>query len=132
VKGERGASCDRARVSRAGWERHDTFWRERCRGKGKGGGVGASSGAGHRVLSVDPRMKPKSCEVFWTGMGYSDGDGEQADGDGFDVTATRVPPPREVDYVRGQRGPATCWVDLKEGGGEAKYVALTGSHRKPA
>jgi hypothetical protein len=36
------------------------------------------------------------------------------------------PPPREVEYVRVQRGPATRWVDLKggaAGGGMAKYVA---------
>ena len=37
-----------------------------------------------------------------------------------------APSPREVEYVRVQRGPATCWVDLKDGaagGGTAKYVA---------
>ena len=37
-----------------------------------------------------------------------------------------LPPPREVEYVRVQRGPATRWVDLKggaAGGGTAKYVA---------
>ena len=103
-------------------------------GKGKGSGVGAGSGAGHRVLSIDPRTKRVRVESYGglsRGTGYGDGDEEdQAEGDGFDATVSNVPPPpREVEYVRVQRGPATRWVDLKGGGGAAKYVASRPTHR---
>jgi len=52
--------------------------------------------------------------VTGCGLPYSDDDGkEQADGDGLDAPVSRIPPRREVDYVRAQRGPATSWVYLK-------------------
>ncbi|KAI9464284.1 hypothetical protein F5148DRAFT_1368789 [Russula earlei] len=43
----------------------------------------------------------------------------------FDAPSSRVPPPpREVEYVRVRRGPATRWVELRgrAGGGTEKYV----------
>jgi len=97
-------------------------------GKGKGAGVAAGSGAGRRVLSVDSRTKRVRVESYGglsRATGHGDGsEEEEAEGDGVDVPLSRVPPPpREVEYVRVQRGPATRWVDLKGGGGAAKYVA---------
>jgi hypothetical protein len=107
-------------------------------GKGKGGGVSAGSGAGHRVLSIDSRTKRVIVESyggFSRGTEYGvGGEVEQVEGDGFDAPVSNVPPPpREVDCVRVQRGPATRWVDLKGGGGgAAKYVASSRpTHRNP-
>jgi len=106
-------------------------------GKGKGGGVTASSGAGHRVLSVDSRTKRVRVESyggFSGATGHGDGsEEEQAEGDGVDAPLSRVPPPpREVEYVRVQRGPATRWVDLKGGGGAATYIAPPAHKSQPA
>ena len=105
-------------------------------GKWKGGGAGAGSGAGHRVLSVDSRTKRVRVESyggFSRGTGHGDGDDEEhAEEDGEDAPLSRVPPPpKEVEYVRVQRGPATRWVDLK-GGGAAKYVAPLAHTSQPA
>jgi hypothetical protein len=53
--------------------------------------------------------------------------GEEGEEDvGVDGLLPRVPPPpREVEYVRVQRGSATRWADLKgdRAAGGAKYVA---------
>ena len=99
--------------------------------------MGAGSGAGHRVLSIDSRTKRVIVESyggFSRGTEYGGGDEEeQGEGDGFDEPVSNVPPPpRDVDHVRVQRGPATRWVDLKGGGGAAKYVASSRpTHRNP-
>ena len=97
-------------------------------GRGKGGGVNTAASAGHRVLSLDPRTKRVKVESYGgpsKATGHGDGDEEeQAEGDEVDAPLSRVPPsPREVEYVRVRRGPATRWVDLKGTGGAAKYVA---------
>ena len=97
-------------------------------GRGKGGGVNTAAGGGHRVLSLDPRTKRVKVESYGgpsKATGHGDGDEEeQAEGDEVDAPLSRVPPqPREVEYVRVRRGPATRWVDLKGSGGAAKYVA---------
>lgn len=97
-------------------------------GKGKGSGVNAGAGAGHRVLSLDPRTKRVRVESYGgpsRATGHGDGDEEeQAEEEGVDAPLSRVPPsPREVEYVRVRREPATRWVDLRGSGGAAKYVA---------
>ncbi|KAH9967536.1 hypothetical protein BC827DRAFT_600301 [Russula dissimulans] len=100
---------------------------------GGGGNVSAGSGGGgHRVLSVDARtgrVKVDSYSSFSreTVLSAADADGEAAvDGagvGGHGLLSRVPPPPREVEYVRVQRGEAMRWVDLKGGGGTAKYVA---------
>jgi len=105
-------------------------------GKGKGGGMTPGPGAGHRVLSVDSRTKRVRVESYGglsRAAGHGDGSEEEAEGDGVDAPLPRVPPPsREVEYVRVQRGPATRWVDLKGGGGAAKYVTPPARTSQPA
>ena len=88
------------------------------RGRARGGG----GGLGHRVLLVDSRKKHVKVESY---SRSSEEEEEDAAGiDGTLSTLQRVPPPpREIEYVDVQCGPATRWVDLK-GGGAAKYVAL--------
>ena len=99
-----------------------------ARGRGEGG-----AGAGHRVLSTDPRtnhVMVKSFVRLWRRMGDGEDELMEQEGaapEGGEAPLSRVlPPPREVEYVRVQRGPATRWVDLKggaAGGGMAKYFA---------
>jgi hypothetical protein len=92
---------------------------------------GKRGGAGHRVLSVDPRTKRVSVESYGgfsrRGVGHGEEGEDEGEEEERDAALSRVlPPPREVEYVRVQRGPATRWVDLKGGAGGtavAKYVA---------
>jgi hypothetical protein len=101
-----------------------------ARGRGEGG-----AGAGHRVLSTDPRTNRVMVKSFVRSSRRA-GHGEDElmeqegaapeEGDSEASLSRVLPPPREVEYVRVQRGPATRWVDLKggaAGGGTAKYVA---------
>lgn len=91
--------------------------------------AGGRGGAGHRVLSVDPRTKRVVVGSYTGFSRRTAGHGEDEEGEEErDVQeGERVPPqPREVEYVRVQRGPATRWIDLKggaSGGATAKYVA---------
>ena len=96
--------------------------------------VGTTAGRRGGVLSVDSRTK-RVVVGSYTGFiskRTAVGDGEREEGeeerDEEEEEGSRVPPPpREVEYVRVQRGPATRWVDLKGGAGggvTAKYVAL--------
>jgi len=74
------------------------------------------------VLLVDSRKKHVKVESY-----SRSGEEEEEDVAGIDGTLSTLqhvpPPPREIEYVDVQCGPATRWVDLK-GGGAAKYVAL--------
>jgi len=100
-----------------------------ARGRGEGG---AGAGAGHRVLLTDPRTNRVVVKSF-VRLSRRAGHGEDelmeqegAPEEGEAPLSRVLPPPREVVYVRVQRGPATRWVDLKggaAGGGTAKYVA---------
>ncbi|KAI9509403.1 hypothetical protein F5148DRAFT_1367190 [Russula earlei] len=93
----------------------------------------APAGGGHRVLSVDSRtgrVKVDSYSSFLRSGAtlLLPGHGSESEEEAaavFDAPSSRVPPPpREVEYVRVRRGPATRWVDLRggAGGGAAKYV----------
>jgi hypothetical protein len=92
----------------------------------RGGGPGA--GPGHRVLLVDSRTKRVKVESY-SRSGSGGLESEDLEEDVAEAEAgidERVPPPpREVEFVRVQRGPATRWVDLKSADGTAKYVALS-------
>jgi len=86
--------------------------------RGGGGGFGGGRGGGHRVLLVDSRTKRVKVESY----SRSGLESEEEDGAEEGMDDERVPPPpREVECVRVQRGPATRWVDLK-GHGTVKYV----------
>ena len=102
---------------------------------GGGATAGGKGGVGHRVLSVDPRTKRVLVESYAGSSRRTAGHGEEGEGEREaeeererDAEMLRVlPPPREVEYVRVQRGSATRWIDLKGGvsggGAAAKYVA---------
>jgi len=96
-----------------------------------GGAAAAQQGSlkgAARVLSVDSRTKRvRVVESFRATEeeGGADGDGEVLDGAGAGVP----PPPREVQYLRVPRGPATRWAVSKDGEGGAKYVAPRGHAR---
>jgi hypothetical protein len=103
-------------------------------GGGGSGAVGATAGgrggAGHRVLSVHPRTKRVVVGSYTAFCRQTAGRGEDEEGeeerDVEEEGSCVPPPPREVEYVRVQRGPATRWIDLKGGAGggaTAKYVA---------
>ncbi len=76
------------------------------------------------MLLVDSRTKHVRVESY-SRSGEEEEEEDAAAGiDGTLSTLQRVPPPpREIEHVHVQHGPATRWVDLK-GGGTAKYVAL--------
>jgi len=90
----------------------------------RGGGGG---GGGHRVLVVNSRTKRVKVKSYSrSGLENEEAEEgvEEAEAEaGIDGTPV-LPPPREVEYVRVRRGPATRWVDLK-GGGTVRYVALS-------
>ena len=99
-----------------------------------GSAAAGRGGAGPPVLTVDSRTKRVtvgSYVGFSRSRGGLGGEGEEereVEEDWVDAALSRVlPPPREIEYVRVQRGPATRWVDLKGGetsaGAAAKYVA---------
>ena len=98
-------------------------------GAAGGGGFGAGRGArgggpGHRVLLVDSRTKRVKVESYSRSVGLESEDQEEDMAEAEAGIDERVPPPpREVEFVRVQRGPATRWVDLKSGDGTVKYVA---------
>jgi hypothetical protein len=109
-------------------------------GAAPGGGSAArrgegGAGAGHRVLSTDPRtnrVMVKSYVRLLRRAGHGEDEPMEQEGaapEGGEAPLSRVlPPPRKVEYVRVQRGPATCWLDLEggagaAGGGTAKYFA---------
>ncbi len=86
----------------------------------------ARGGGGHRVLVVNSRTKRVKVKSYSrSGLQNEEAEEgvEEAEAEaGVDGTPV-LPPPREVEYVRVRRGPATRWVDLK-GGGTVRYVAL--------
>jgi hypothetical protein len=105
-----------------------------ARGKGEGGARGGGAGAGHRVLSTDPRTNRVMVESYVRlSRRAGHGEDELMEQEGAAPEEGEAPPsPREVEYVRVQSGPATRWVDSKggaagaagaAGGGTAKYVA---------
>jgi len=92
---------------------------------GGGGGAAAAPGAGTgagkggaRVLSlVGQRVKVESYRAA------SAREEEGVDEDADDGVALRVPPPpREVQYIRVPRGPATRWAISMGDEGGARYV----------
>jgi hypothetical protein len=100
-------------------------------GGSTGGGAAVSPSAsvragGHRVLVVNSRTKRVKVKSYSrSGLENEEAEEgvEEAEAEaGIDGTPV-PPPPREVEYVRVRRGPATRWVDLK-GGGTVRYIAL--------
>ncbi|KAH9052589.1 hypothetical protein EDB87DRAFT_426126 [Lactarius vividus] len=89
-------------------------------GAGAGAGAGAGGGkggGGARVLSlVGQRVVVES----YRAVSEEDAVGTEEDAE---VPPRVPPPPREVQYIRVPRGPATRWVVLRDGEGGAKYVA---------
>ena len=102
-------------------------------GSGSGPAPGSAQQQQHRVISVDARTKRVKVESHSTPtptrlpLGARGTLGEEGEEVGIDgLLAPRVlPPPREVEYVRVQRGSATRWADLKGDGvaSGARYVA---------
>jgi hypothetical protein len=87
-------------------------------------GPGPGPGHGHRVLLVDSRTKRVKVESYLRSGGLESEEEELGEAEAEAGIDERVlPPAREVEYVRVQRGPATRWVDLKGGDGTVKYVA---------
>ncbi|KAI0282421.1 hypothetical protein BC826DRAFT_1110801 [Russula brevipes] len=92
------------------------------------GGAGAG---GRRVLSVDADTKRVKVESYSVRVGHGlegeeeeEEDEEEEGGVEGGVLSCVRAPPRDVQYVRARRGPATRWVDLKgaAAGGGATYV----------
>lgn len=88
----------------------------------RGGGLGLGLGLGHRVLLVDSRTKRVKVESYSRSGGLESEDQDQEE-DMAGIDERVLPPAREIEFVRVQRGPATRWVDLKGGDGTVKYVA---------
>ncbi|KAH9163324.1 hypothetical protein EDB89DRAFT_2078960 [Lactarius sanguifluus] len=92
-------------------------------GGAPGAGAGAGGGgAGARVLSlVGQRVVVES---YRAASGTRSKETAETGEDAEDGVPPRVPPPpREVEYIRVPRGPATRWVVSRDGEGGAKYVA---------
>jgi hypothetical protein len=83
-------------------------------GNGKGGGA--------RVLSVDGQTKRVRVVESYRAQ-EEKGAGAEEEEVGDEVAPRVLPPPREVQYIRTPRGPATRWAVSKDGEGGAKYVA---------
>ncbi|KAI9433501.1 hypothetical protein H4582DRAFT_2060913 [Lactarius indigo] len=82
------------------------------------GGKSGGGGAGARVLSlVGQRVVVES---YRAASGVRPEEGAEREEDTDDPVP---PPPREVQYIRVPRGPATRWAVLRDGEGGAKYVA---------
>jgi hypothetical protein len=82
------------------------------------------------VLSVDADTKRVKVESYSVRVGHGlegeeEGEEEEEEDEGGVLACVRAPP-RDVQYVRVRRGPATRWVDLKGAAGPdggATYVA---------
>ncbi|KAI0251732.1 hypothetical protein BJV78DRAFT_1374762 [Lactifluus subvellereus] len=98
---------------------------------GPGPAPAPGSASQHQVLTVDARTKRIKVESYSAPTPtptrlLSGGRGTlEEEEEAVDVLPRVPPPPREVEYVRVQRGSATRWADLKGDGaaGGAKYVA---------
>ena len=83
---------------------------------------GKGAGGGARVLSVSVDAHGQTKRVMVETYRAAD-KREEGEDSGDDVPPRVPPPPREVQYIRAPRGPATRWAVWKDGEGGAKYVA---------